>query len=53
MLTDDLLDAVFAAIDSKLAATDPVNMEDLELVHRLLQARSALETAASGTVAAR
>lgn len=43
MLTKDLIVAVLAAVDSKLAATDTLTLEDLELAQRLVQAKIELE----------
>jgi hypothetical protein len=46
MLTNDLITVLIAAVDSKLAATDALTMEELEQAQRLVQARIALETLA-------
>jgi hypothetical protein len=43
MLTNEMIAALFNAIDSKLAAAEPLTIEDLELMQRLVQARVALE----------
>jgi hypothetical protein len=43
MLTNDLIAALLAAVDSKLATTDTLTLEDLELTQRLVQAKVALE----------
>jgi hypothetical protein len=43
MLTNDLIAALLTALDSKLAATDTLALEDLELTQRLVQARIELE----------
>ena len=50
MLTNDLITALIAAVDSKLAATDALTLEDLEQAQRLVQARVALEALASNHV---
>ncbi|HEX6979098.1 MAG TPA: hypothetical protein VF342_07340 [Alphaproteobacteria bacterium] len=44
MLSADQLDAVLNAIDTKLATAEPVSIEDLEQIQKLLQARSILES---------
>jgi len=46
MLTNDLINALIAAVDNKLATTDALTLEELELAQRLVQARVALETMA-------
>jgi hypothetical protein len=46
MLTNDLIAVLIAAVDSKLAATDALTIEELELAQRLFQARVALESMA-------
>jgi len=43
MMTNDLIAALLAAIDSTLAATDTLTLEDLELTQRLVQAKLELE----------
>jgi|GEM_PF-2204674 len=43
MLSADQLDAVLNAIDMRLATAEPVSIEDLERVQKLLEARSILE----------
>jgi hypothetical protein len=50
MLTHDLIAALIAAVDSKLAATDALTMEELEQAQRLVQARVVLESLASSPV---
>jgi hypothetical protein len=44
MLTYELIAALLTAVDSKLAVTDILTLEDLELTQRLLQAKIELET---------
>lgn len=46
MLTNELINVLIAAVDSKLATTDHLTIEDLEIAQRLVQARVALETMA-------
>jgi hypothetical protein len=47
MLTNDLITALIAAVDSKLASTDALTMEELEQAQRLVQARVVLESLAN------
>lgn len=47
MLTNDLIAALIAAVDSKLATTDALTIEELEQTQRLAQARVALESMAN------
>lgn len=47
MLTNDLITALIAAVDSKLATTDALTLEELEHAQRLVQARVALESMAA------
>ena len=46
MLTNDLITALIAAVDSKLASTDALTIEELEQAQRLVQARIVLESLA-------
>jgi hypothetical protein len=46
MLTGELIKVLMAAVDSKLATTDHLTIEDLEMTQRLFQARVALENLA-------
>jgi hypothetical protein len=48
MLTSELIDALIAAVDTKLAMTDHLTIEELEMTQRLVQARVALEAMAAG-----
>ena len=43
MLTREMIRAVLDAIDSKLATSDPLSLEELEVVQHLVQAKLALE----------
>jgi hypothetical protein len=43
MLSKDMIAALLAAVDSKLAVTDTLTLEDLELTQRLVQAKTVLE----------
>jgi hypothetical protein len=47
MLTNDLITVLIAAVDSKLASTDALTMEELEQAQRLVQARVVLESLAN------
>ena len=47
MLTNDLITALIAAVDSKLASGDALTMEELEHAQRLAQARVVLESLAN------
>jgi hypothetical protein len=46
MLTHDLINVLIAAVDSKLATTDALTLEELELEQRLVEARVALQSLA-------
>jgi hypothetical protein len=50
MLTNDLITALIAAVDNKLAGTDALTLEELEQAQRLVQARVALESLAENQV---
>ena len=43
MLTGELIKVLIDAVDSKLATTDHMTIEELEMTQRLVQARVALE----------
>lgn len=47
MLTNELIKALIAAVDSTLATADHLTIEDLETAQRLVQARVALESMAA------
>ena len=47
MLTNDLITALIAAVDSKLTSSDALTMEELEYAQRLVQARVVLESLAN------
>jgi hypothetical protein len=46
MLTGELINVLIAAVDSKLATTDHLTIEELEMTQRLVQARVVLENLA-------
>lgn len=51
MLTTDLIAALITAVDSKLATTDALTLEEVEFAQRLVAARVALESMAERRLA--